>query len=354
MALLSLKETKCILLASRHLFPVKEIRWRPLDDFLLVRCEDDTLYVWQMETGQSALSLAPSTTLRTSHTRLPVSANLDRIVSGLLADEVWAACDEQVGVAEGDDQAGASSAMQMFRALRNKNVAAMKQIAAPTDEKAAGTVDARDIVLPPPMTVQGVKAFKDDGESHLILFHVDSLISAYSIFHLFTYLIARFSVGLLADEQLTTLPTPTDSASERSGSDVTSFSGLLARAKDKAENVLQMSPSTQRRSTDRPPIAHSRSPFQSDGSLHMDVAHVLMSLLHGWTLDKDLDHVCVKKLGLLRPKAPICFGLVSRQGFYHLWSIWSNRNGLPSAHDSFRVSHRLISDPRFSSAVGLH
>lgn len=53
MALLGLKELKNILLASRHLFPVKEIRWRPLDDFLLVRCEDDTVYVWQMETGRS-------------------------------------------------------------------------------------------------------------------------------------------------------------------------------------------------------------------------------------------------------------------------------------------------------------
>lgn len=50
-ALLSLKERKCIMLAGRHLFPVKTIRWRPLDDFMVVSCTDGTVYVWQMETG---------------------------------------------------------------------------------------------------------------------------------------------------------------------------------------------------------------------------------------------------------------------------------------------------------------
>ena len=52
-ALLSLKERKCVMLAGRHLFPVKAIRWRPLDDFMVVSCTDGTVYVWQMETGQS-------------------------------------------------------------------------------------------------------------------------------------------------------------------------------------------------------------------------------------------------------------------------------------------------------------
>lgn len=49
--LLSLSERKCITLASRHLFPVVSIKWRPLDDFMVVGCSDGTVYVWQMETG---------------------------------------------------------------------------------------------------------------------------------------------------------------------------------------------------------------------------------------------------------------------------------------------------------------
>ena len=39
------------MLASLHAFPVETIKWRALDDFLVVGCTDGSVYVWQMETG---------------------------------------------------------------------------------------------------------------------------------------------------------------------------------------------------------------------------------------------------------------------------------------------------------------
>lgn len=51
--LLSLRERKCIMLASRHLFPIQVIKWRPCDDYLVVGCSDGSVYVWQMDTGES-------------------------------------------------------------------------------------------------------------------------------------------------------------------------------------------------------------------------------------------------------------------------------------------------------------
>ena len=47
-SLLSLKERRCVMLASRHLFPVVTIKWRPLDDFLIVGCSDGSSYIWQV------------------------------------------------------------------------------------------------------------------------------------------------------------------------------------------------------------------------------------------------------------------------------------------------------------------
>ena len=41
-------------------------------------------------------------------------------------------------------------------------------------------------------------------------------------------------------------------------------------------------------------------------------AQVLMSCLHAWGLDADLDQLCTSKLGLLRPRRPISFGFLSR------------------------------------------
>jgi hypothetical protein len=52
-------------------------------------------------------------------------------------------------------------------------------------------------------------------------------------------------------------------------------------------------------------------------SFPMEVAQLLLSLLHGWGLDPELDKVCQAKLGLLRPLVPVSFGLLSRGG-------WSN------------------------------
>ncbi|VDP07232.1 unnamed protein product [Soboliphyme baturini] len=71
-ALLNLKERRCVLLASRHYYPVKNIYWRTSDDYLIVECEDRSAYVWQIETG-----------------------HLDRVLTGLNAELVLAPLQQQ-------------------------------------------------------------------------------------------------------------------------------------------------------------------------------------------------------------------------------------------------------------------
>jgi len=46
----------------------------------------------------------------------------------------------------------------------------------------------------------------------------------------------------------------------------------------------------------------------------MEVAQLLLSLLHAWGMDPDLDRVCEGKLGLLRPMVPVSFGVLSKGG----------------------------------------
>ncbi|GIY45623.1 WD repeat-containing protein 7 [Caerostris extrusa] len=52
----------------------------------------------------------------------------------------------------------------------------------------------------------------------------------------------------------------------------------------------------------------------AEANLTMEIAQLLLSVLHAWGLDPELDRVCESKLGLLRPMRPICFGLLSRGG----------------------------------------
>ncbi|XP_029430360.1 WD repeat-containing protein 72 [Rhinatrema bivittatum] len=50
-ALLHLQQRLCLLHARKHLFPVKMIKWHPVEDVLIVGCDDDSVYVWEIETG---------------------------------------------------------------------------------------------------------------------------------------------------------------------------------------------------------------------------------------------------------------------------------------------------------------
>uniref|UniRef100_A0A183UV28 WD_REPEATS_REGION domain-containing protein n=1 Tax=Toxocara canis TaxID=6265 RepID=A0A183UV28_TOXCA len=229
-----------LLLATRQLFPIVDVRWRPLDDFILLKCEDDSVYVWQMDTGKI----------------------------GLLSDEVMCACDEQIGVAEGEHEAGASQAMQMFRALKNKNVDAMRQIATSGQEEKTSTSNEKEAQLPSPMSVQPMNRNAD--APHIVFFNVDSLI-----------------VGLTLVES--------DAASQ-SGQESKSLSTILRGRPSETRTVA-------------PKIV-----WQTESNLYLDVARLCLSLLHAWTLDADLDAVCLKKLKLLKPAVPLSFGVVSRQG----------------------------------------
>ncbi|XP_060034221.1 WD repeat-containing protein 72 isoform X2 [Erinaceus europaeus] len=48
--LLHLGERRSLLSARKHLFPVRRIRWHPLENVLIVGCADDSAYIWEIET----------------------------------------------------------------------------------------------------------------------------------------------------------------------------------------------------------------------------------------------------------------------------------------------------------------
>ena len=54
-ALLNLRDHRCLLLASCHRFPVQTVRWKPAEDFLIIGLSDGSVYVWQIESGEFAV-----------------------------------------------------------------------------------------------------------------------------------------------------------------------------------------------------------------------------------------------------------------------------------------------------------
>ena len=64
-AILSLSDMREVLLCANHSAAVTNVRWKPAEDLMLVRCKDGRVYIWQMDTGV-----------------------LDRIIVGYLAEEI--------------------------------------------------------------------------------------------------------------------------------------------------------------------------------------------------------------------------------------------------------------------------
>ena len=149
--LLSLKERRCIMLAGRQIFPVINIKWKPLDEFLLVACSDGSVYIWQMETG-----------------------HLDRVVSGMAAQDVLEACDEDSTWAvssSGMDQSNLSNpALWLLRGIRHRNMAAIKMATQRGINRLQGPGDKQyqyqEKVRAFPLVVDGFRSNQSDAEGH--------------------------------------------------------------------------------------------------------------------------------------------------------------------------------------------
>ena len=337
-ALISLRERKCLMLASRHLFPISTIKWRPLDDYMIVGCIDGSIYVWQMETG-----------------------HLDRVLHGMAAEEILSACDASGSVTTAGDRF-VNPALHLFRGLRHRNLAAIKAAAARglhnisthLERQRMDVIDGSIKGRGAPLLIQGLRTNPKDQESHILFFDVEALIV-----QLLSEEYAQLSPNTLESRGLTrNLEYKRYSEMASSPETAHKLSGLLAKMKDTAENAAQKiqakadSIGFKSGAGDISVNFHRKSSVASGGSggggtedsmprspggrgsmvgggggsggytgethLPMEIARLLISLLHAWGLDPDLDKVCESKLGLLRPLRPVCFGQISKGGYMSL------------------------------------
>ncbi|OUC39751.1 WD domain, G-beta repeat protein [Trichinella nativa] len=149
-ALLNLKDVRCILLASKHLYPVKSIHWRPIDDFIMVHCEFGSVYVWQMETG-----------------------HLDRVLTGALAEEMLVLNADQDCISEIGDESFPSTSVQLFRAFKQRNLNTIKEIMEQYQQSNAGqtTQTPTKVTFAPPLSITAVIGDEGNVISLLVVEH---------------------------------------------------------------------------------------------------------------------------------------------------------------------------------------
>ncbi|KAG7221191.1 hypothetical protein INR49_017478, partial [Caranx melampygus] len=290
--LLSLRERKCIMLASRHLFPIQVIKWRPADDYLVVGCSDGSVYVWQMDTGA-----------------------LDRCVMGITAVEILNACDE---LAPATVDGLSHSAVNLKQAMTRRSLAALKNMAQHKLQTLATNLLAADNAdkghLPKyshnALVVQAMKTNLADPDMHVLFFDVEAVI-----IQLLTEEAQRPNPTLVSPETLQ----KTQAGADKGGSFLANkiFKQVKETMKETIKEHL-LDEDEEEEEEMRRREEKSKSLSLLEYNLTMDTAKLFMSCLHAWGLNEQLDGICLERLGMLRPHCPISFGLISRGGHMSL------------------------------------
>lgn len=276
-----------------------------------------------------------------------------------MAEEILAACDENATITLSEN-VGANPAMHFFRGLRHRNLAAIKlatQSGMSNLHGKSGLVEVRDKSRAFPLVINGFRTNPKDSEGHILFFDVEALIV-----QLLTEEYSAMSPGTMEAQGFTnqkeyekiwalTKPASPDA--------VKKISGFLNKVKDRADDKINSisstaSPETQKKLTgfmskvkegaekareelekaktelekragaldeetgEKNPDAVRPATLHLEINLTLEIGQLLLSMLHAWGLDKDLDVLAMSKLGLLRPKVPISFGVLSKGGVMSL------------------------------------
>jgi len=276
-ALLSIRDRKTFLLASRHTFPVETIRWRAKDDFMVVGCADGTVYVWQMETG-----------------------HLDRCVAGSVAYDILESCCEETSSPTAAIreyrhkfrlQTSLSAVRQQFPLeftapsivkKVKKRISHMQSQVASSQRGSSPQLEPRQPPSHsqlPPIRVCALRSNRNDSDIHVMLLDPEALICQ-----------------LLAED-----------------AEAASTHGKPVNPKrHPARGLSQIANQDQ----------HRFSKTQIQKELSHEMAQLLLSCIHSWGIDPNLDETCISRLGMLKPVNAISFGLLTRGRLSLLLPNW--------------------------------
>ncbi|XP_006898314.1 PREDICTED: WD repeat-containing protein 72-like [Elephantulus edwardii] len=304
-ALLHLEEKSCLLRARKHLFPVRMIKWHPVENFLIVGCADDSVYIWEIETG-----------------------TLERHETGERARIILNCCDDSQ-LLKPESALPVASEIQKHRIVEQRSSSCYQPGPMASSglqvESSSKVADVRS--FSGPFGVLPVKIKWSNISFHILLFDLENLVE------------------LL-------LPTPVsgvDSSSSFYGSEI------LKRAKSTVEKTtltLKRSKTASGLLSEEPQVRTIReNPVQEDNSFQfseendgikrhkkmksskkmppkpsrkvdskvmIDTAKLLLSCLLPWGVDKELDNLCIKHLNILKLQSPVSLGLASNEDHFSL------------------------------------
>uniref|UniRef100_A0A8C5JSC8 WD repeat domain 72 n=1 Tax=Junco hyemalis TaxID=40217 RepID=A0A8C5JSC8_JUNHY len=301
-AILHLQKRQCLLHARKHLFPVKKIKFDPLENVLIVGCEDNSVYIWEIETG-----------------------TLERHETGDTARAILAAIEDSEYLV-----AGAVLPVSQ-ESKRNKNSgykqsSSYKHGMGPYPAHTEKTSD-KVRVKSRPFTILPAKTKWNNANFHILLFDLEKLEellssqlnglkSSKSFHNQYTLERAKSATekrALTLKRNKTAAFVPqVDGQAETVCSDQVHRDNNATRPMEEGGGMKRWKKMKSSRKSRMQPSGNI------DVNMATDTAKLLLSCLLPWGVDKEIDNLCARHLNILRLQCPVSFGLVSDESHLSL------------------------------------
>ncbi|XP_063025724.1 WD repeat-containing protein 72 isoform X2 [Melospiza melodia melodia] len=304
-AILHLQKRQCLLHARKHLFPVKKIKFDPLENVLIVGCEDNSVYIWEIETG----TLERHETGDTARAILAAIEDSEYLVAGaLLPVSQESKCNKSSGYKQSSSY---KHGMGPYPAHTEK-----------TSDKLTDTS-----CIQQPFTILPAKTKWNNANFHILLFDLEKLEellssqlnglkSSKSFHNQYTLERAKSTTekrALTLKRNKTAAFVPqVDGQSETVCSDQVHRDNNATRPMEEGGGIKRWKKMKSSRKIRMQPSGNI------DVNMATDTAKLLLSCLLPWGVDKEIDNLCARHLNILRLRCPVSFGLVSDESHLSL------------------------------------
>ncbi|XP_027696635.1 WD repeat-containing protein 72 isoform X1 [Vombatus ursinus] len=303
--LLHLEEKTCVLKAQKHLSPVTTIKWHPVENFLIVGCADDSVYIWEIETG-----------------------TLERHETGERARVILNCCeDSQLFKPEPLFAVASETHKHKHADYRSSSSSQLGTLSYPIPHAESLPKLPVTSSFSGPFNVLPVKSKWSNIDFHVLFFDLENLVELLlsTQFNSFSTSHSWHGSDILRRARSTFEKRPL--TLKRSKTSTSSISGEV-QMKNICENQGQGDIPGKSFEENEGIRRHKKMksskkaqfipPRKVDINLMIDTAKLLLSCLLPWGVDKELDNLCIQHLNILRLQCPASLGLASNEDHFSL------------------------------------
>ncbi|XP_047720589.1 WD repeat-containing protein 72 [Prionailurus viverrinus] len=304
-ALLHLEGKRCLLHARKHLFPVRMIKWHPVENFLIVGCADDSAYIWEIETG-----------------------TLERHETGERARIILNCCDDSQPL-KPEFALPVTSETHKHKSVEQRSSSSCQfgPIPCPGLQVESSWKVADVKPSSGPFNVLPVKTRWSDIGFHILLFDLENLVELLlptpvcdvdPSNSFYGSEILRRAKSTVEKKTMTLKRNKTASGSLSAEAQAKPVSENPAQGENTAKSLGDNEGIKRQKKIKNSKKMHPKPSRKVDANITIDTAKLFLSCFLPWGVDKEFDNLCIKHLDILKLQGSVSLGLASNEDHFSL------------------------------------